>query len=196
MELHCNGCMSKPVNLLLVARLLRLDRRNDGEIVSVCQASMEQRAYRAQWGRPHQGGPQTAGSLTWCIGLGFGILIGPSASDRGPWCSWMRVPRCLFYMSVFVFLLFFMVQPAPCLYLLSASICLCCAHLHSGVAFQMCENACVCVCVALALPVFFNVNHIKCFGLWCTSSDLSFAAESEVSARAHTQCFFLLCVWI
>lgn len=134
--------MSQPVNLLAATCLLFSwsESEAERERLAVCVRSgpgpQEQRAYRAQWGQPHQGSPQTAGSLRWCIGLG--ILIGPSVSARGPGVS-VCVHPCVL-VSVFVF-----GYTALCLYLLSARICLCVVHICIlGGAFKMCTGARVC----------------------------------------------------
>lgn len=119
-------------------------RENEGKIACVCvsslvQAPLEQRAYRAQWGQPHQGSPQTAGSLRWCIGLG--ILIGPNASARGLVFLYVCTHVCL----------------CTCL---SLSFCgvgygYVCTHLHSELSVHACS------CVALLYMCVYAFSGIN-----------------------------------
>lgn len=161
--------------------------------VSAGPGPQEQRAYIAQWGQPHQGSPQTAGSLRWCIGLG--ILIGPSASARGPGVS-VCVCACLCVCTHVCFcmclsLSFFVMQrPRHHVYILffCVQLAMCGTHLHAAVTFWMCENVLcsgVCVCGSCSPCLFECIPHRA---LWagCTSTDLSSDAVSTPSLHTHT----------
>lgn len=118
----------------------------------------ELRACRAQWGQPAQGSPQTAGSLRWCIGPG--ILIGPSASARGPGVSECVHPCVFLHVS-----LSFCDVEYTALDSYSLPVCIWLRVLHICIlglvleCVKMFVSRCVCVCVSCSPCLFECTPH-------------------------------------
>lgn len=178
--------------------LLETARRREREVACVCQIGSKPRGAEGLQSavRTARSGQPTDSWLPQMMHWHWHPNW-PQCLSQWAWCVCVCAPVCV---SACVCLCLVEAQAA----LVCALICFLCASArvwYTSVFCSCCLNvwACLCagVCAVAALPVFLNVHHIQRFGLGCTFTDLSSAAEPTWSTgTGRLSCWFFVVILI